>query len=332
MSRRPPLILIADDDRDIVDALSIHCRSIGLAVEFAYDGMTALCKIDELQPNLVVLDVNMPGRTGLDIREVMTSNQFLKSIPVIILTGRGDMDTMRRSHELSTYFVPKCADCWSRVEPLIKELLPEATKHSNRLQSSARDSGQTGPTQTGWRTHPSGTFPKCCIDDLFVMLSTQRSPQSCNPKPDVRKEKADRRPWVLCVDDDRELSHGLKMRLEQHGVRCVRAFAGMQGYLKAFEYSPAAVVLDYELPDGNGDYILRRLKESPATEDIPVIVITGHKNKSLERKMYNLGAEKFFYKPLKWAELWAELQLHLERHAVAKTSLPEGIPCQLDQQ
>lgn len=317
MSRKQPLILIADDDRDMVDALSIHCRSLGLNVEHAYDGATALLKIDELQPSLVVLDVNMPGRSGLDIRKAMTSSPCLKSIPVIILTGYGDLDTMRQSHELLAYYVPKCADFWPRIEPLIKDLIPTLKQESE--SPSNRQAVRVESKQVCLHTAASRTFPKCCIDDLFLGLRPPQDSPSGNADSVDVAQQANRPSWVLCVDDDRGLSHGLKMRLEQQGVKCVRAFAGMEGYLKAFDYSPVAVVLDYELPDGNGDYILRRLKESPATKDIPVIVITGHKNKSLERKMYNLGAAQFFYKPLKWAELWAELQLHLERHATTAT-------------
>src|SRR6185369_9715924 len=100
MSRQPPLVLIADDDRDMVDALSMRCRWLGLVVEHAYDGMNAICKIEELQPNLVVLDENMPGKRGLEIREVMSKDQYLSSIPTVILTGQGNMNIMCRSHDL----------------------------------------------------------------------------------------------------------------------------------------------------------------------------------------------------------------------------------------
>jgi response regulator RpfG family c-di-GMP phosphodiesterase len=67
------------------------------------------------------------------------------------------------------------------------------------------------------------------------------------------------------------------------------------------------------MPDGNGDYVLGRLKENPVTKEIPVIVLTGHRDKCLERKMYNLGADHFFNKPVQWDELWSALQIYIER-------------------
>jgi DNA-binding response OmpR family regulator len=125
------------------------------------------------------------------------------------------------------------------------------------------------------------------------------------PQPEAR-------PWVLCIDDDSDFSFGLKLRLEQQGVDVLRAFAGMEGYRYAFTSPAQAIILDYEMPDGNGDYVLGRLKENPVTKDIPVIVLTGHRDHALERKMYNLGAVAYLTKPVDWEVLWSELRQHLE--------------------
>jgi CheY-like chemotaxis protein len=65
------------------------------------------------------------------------------------------------------------------------------------------------------------------------------------------------------------------------------------------------------MPDGNGEYILRRLKENAATRDIPVVVVTGSRDRMLERKMYNLGAAGYFTKPISWDDFWGKLQHHL---------------------
>ena len=77
------------------------------------------------------------------------------------------------------------------------------------------------------------------------------------------------------MDDDPDFAAMLKLRLQQHGVDVLHAFAGMEGYRFAFTHEAQAIILDQEMPDGNGEYILRRLKESPVTEGIPVIVLTG---------------------------------------------------------
>ena len=121
---------------------------------------------------------------------------------------------------------------------------------------------------------------------------------------------------MLCIDDDPDATMSLKMRLEQRGFGVVRAFAGMDGYRTAFLSPPSAITLDYEMPSGQGDYVLRRLKENPVTQDIPVIVITGRKEKSLERKMRALGAADFLTKPYDWNRLWGTLEQYLSPPAM----------------
>ena len=119
-------------------------------------------------------------------------------------------------------------------------------------------------------------------------------------------------PWILAIDDDEDFSWALKRRLETHGVAVVRAFDGTEGYLTAFSRPADAILLDYEMPNGRGDYVLGRLKDNPVTKDIPVFVITGRKDRALERKMLNLGAAEFLTKPLDFQKLINELSRHVD--------------------
>ncbi len=91
----------------------------------------------------------------------------------------------------------------------------------------------------------------------------------------------------------------------------MRAFAGRDGVRSAFTNQAQAIILDYQMPDGDGAYVLRRLKENPITRDIPVIVMTGLRDRHVERQVTNLGAECFMTKPYDWPKLWAKLQEYL---------------------
>ena len=119
-------------------------------------------------------------------------------------------------------------------------------------------------------------------------------------------------PWVLHIEDDAEFSNALKLRLEHHGVAVVRAFDGTSGYRSAFLRPADAILLDVELPNGCGDYVLERLKGNSATRDIPVIVVTGVVDRSMYRKMMNLGASAYLNKPLDFEELHAELGKYID--------------------
>jgi DNA-binding response OmpR family regulator len=118
-------ILIADDDRNLVDALAVRCRQLGLVVRTAHDARTALNIIFDDRPDVACLDVNMPCGNGLCVCEMLASDSRFVSLPVIVLTGNTDQDTVRRCHNLCAYYVPKCVDLWSRIGPLLQELLPD---------------------------------------------------------------------------------------------------------------------------------------------------------------------------------------------------------------
>ncbi|MEX2287665.1 MAG: response regulator [Planctomycetaceae bacterium] len=116
-------ILIADDDRNLVYALSERCRRLGLNVLTAHDAYTALSLAKSAVPDMICLDVEMPAGNGLSVGEMLTSDAASRFAPIIILTGRNDPETIVRCHNMCIYYVEKCDDVWSRIEPLLQELL-----------------------------------------------------------------------------------------------------------------------------------------------------------------------------------------------------------------
>lgn len=80
-------ILVVDDDRDLVDALSYILHREGYRVTPAYDGEMALKRFAADDPNLVILDANMPGLDGFEVCRRLRGGS---SVPIIMLTGRSD--------------------------------------------------------------------------------------------------------------------------------------------------------------------------------------------------------------------------------------------------
>ncbi len=80
-------ILIVEDDEDIVDVLRRTLRAEGYEVRAALDGPEALEDLDEFAPDLVVLDLGLPGMDGMEVMErIRESNE----VPVLMLTARAD--------------------------------------------------------------------------------------------------------------------------------------------------------------------------------------------------------------------------------------------------
>ena len=81
-------ILIVDDDKNIVRLLKAYLEQAGLATLTAYDGEEAQRVIRRERPDLIVLDLMLPGRDGWDITRWMRGDQQLASIPILMLTAR----------------------------------------------------------------------------------------------------------------------------------------------------------------------------------------------------------------------------------------------------
>ena len=119
-------ILIADDDDDLRCLLAMRCRGLGLEVVTASDGLSALRLACDDPPDIVCMDVNMPGGNGLAACELLAEDPRFSQVPVIVLTGQSDRDIVRRCHGLGSYYVPKCADVWPRIAPILEKFLDDA--------------------------------------------------------------------------------------------------------------------------------------------------------------------------------------------------------------
>jgi DNA-binding response OmpR family regulator len=80
-------ILVVEDERTIADAVAARLRAEGFAVELAHDGPTAVARAEEVRPDLIVLDIMLPGYDGL---EVCRRVQAVRPVPVLMLTARDD--------------------------------------------------------------------------------------------------------------------------------------------------------------------------------------------------------------------------------------------------
>ncbi len=84
----PSRVLVVDDDRSIIKVLRGYLEQAGYQVLTAGDGETALHVLRHDQPDLVVLDLMMPGRDGWDVTRVVRADPVLAAVPIIMLTAR----------------------------------------------------------------------------------------------------------------------------------------------------------------------------------------------------------------------------------------------------
>jgi two-component system, OmpR family, response regulator MtrA len=81
-------LVVADDDRDIRELVAFKLEQGGYQVAQAADGAEALAMITAERPALAVLDVMMPGLTGLDLTRRLRADPETAGLPIILLTAR----------------------------------------------------------------------------------------------------------------------------------------------------------------------------------------------------------------------------------------------------
>lgn len=81
-------VLVVDDEQSIVTLLKYNLETFGYIVEVAYDGEEALEKVNEIQPELVVLDVMLPKKDGIEVCKTIRSDKNL--VPILMLTAKDD--------------------------------------------------------------------------------------------------------------------------------------------------------------------------------------------------------------------------------------------------
>lgn len=82
-------VLVVDDEPNIVLSLEFLMQQAGFEVATALDGETALALVNETPPDLVLLDISLPGISGFEVLEQLRNQTAFKRLPIVMLTAHG---------------------------------------------------------------------------------------------------------------------------------------------------------------------------------------------------------------------------------------------------
>ena len=83
------LVLVVDDERDLRTLLEFNLRQAGYQVVQASTGAEALARARSLRPQVIVLDLNLPDVSGMDVCRLLKGDEATRGIPILMLTARG---------------------------------------------------------------------------------------------------------------------------------------------------------------------------------------------------------------------------------------------------
>ncbi len=106
-------VLVVDDNRDLADSLGVILRLWGHDVAVAYDGNEALERAQSWPPDVVFLDIGLPGVDGFEVARLMRADPDLRRARIIAITGYGRDEDRQRSREVGIdLHLTKPVDPW----------------------------------------------------------------------------------------------------------------------------------------------------------------------------------------------------------------------------
>ena len=92
-------MLIVDDNRDAAESSSALLQAVGYETRVAYDGVAALAEVEAFHPEIVLLDIGLPGMDGLEVARRLGESESGRSALLVAVTGWGQEQDRQRSEE-----------------------------------------------------------------------------------------------------------------------------------------------------------------------------------------------------------------------------------------
>ncbi|MBD3258261.1 response regulator [candidate division GN15 bacterium] len=122
-------VLVVDDEPEITDIVEAFLSDAGYTVNVENQPANALVKAREFLPDVVLLDIMMPGVDGYDICQQLKNDPQLAHVPIIFLTGKDRTDDMGRSFKVGgDMFIKKPFSC-ERLLEIVNIVVMSASSH-----------------------------------------------------------------------------------------------------------------------------------------------------------------------------------------------------------
>ncbi|OHA79593.1 MAG: hypothetical protein A2675_02560 [Candidatus Yonathbacteria bacterium RIFCSPHIGHO2_01_FULL_51_10] len=261
----PKKIFIVEDDNVLRDVLVEKLSKSGYMVESAEDGEIALQKLHAgLAPDLILLDILMPKKNGMEVMEETSVDPVLKNIPIVIISNSGQPVEIERAKALGAKdFLIKAIFDPSEVLEKVRSILGETPTPAPTVGNEKPNFGAT------------------------IIRETAQQGVAEKQKDGL---------GVLVVEDDKFLRELFVRKLFSDGFKVENAIEAKAAFEILERWKPDIILLDLILPGVDGFEILSRIKKDDRLKDIPVIVLSNlGQQEDIDRAM-SLGAQDFMVK------------------------------------
>lgn len=284
--RTPAKILAVDDDPRALEILQAFLGEPDFELVTAMSGQEALGRVMEVSPDLIFLDLMMPGMSGHEVLKELKIHKETSVVPVVILTSVGEGGEREKAlREGADDFLTKPID---QRELLIR------TRNLLKVRYLHQDLERT----LNYLYELEAARPADEPSHDFMSVPASGSPS----------------PKILVVEDEfleRAIYGDL---LRQHGYKVIPATTASQALDLLKDETVDVILVDLVLPGMSGLELIERLKV--VTPETPVIVVTAHPSSNNAITALKLGAFDYIVKGFK-----NEVMLHAIKRAVEKRNL-----------
>jgi CheY-like chemotaxis protein/signal transduction histidine kinase len=271
-------ILLVEDHKAQSQALKDLMQSQGITVDQAFDGESAFRMLHENEYQCVILDLNLPDISGLDLLDKIKEVDRFASLPVIINTAMElDKTSVNRLMHYANAMVVKTNKSSDR-------LIDEVNLFLNKISETA------------------------------IAPAAQASPAvPAKPKTLTKGKDAIKGKKVLIVDDDMRNIFALSSALQSYDLNVEIANDGEEAIAKLEEIRDIDIVLmDIMMPKMDGYEATRHIRKQNKWAKLPVIALTAKAMKDDREKCIAAGANDYITKPVDMDRLISLMQLWLE--------------------
>ncbi|MGD2121686.1 MAG: response regulator [Gemmatimonadota bacterium] len=287
-------VLLVDDEEDYVKTMAERMDMRDLQSTVALSGEAALEVLETDPPDVIVLDLRMPGMHGMEVLEKVKRDH--PHIQVIILTGHGGEKEEREARRLGAFeYVQKPADLGSLVDTI-----QGAWRRSiQAAKEFIKDQGEEFDRSMTAAALAEGGMP----DEARKVME-----QAHGLAREARAEEAEakRALKILLVDDEEDYVRTMAERLKMRDLGSDVALNGEEALAMLEGELPDVMVLDLKMPGIGGLEVLEAVKGRYPS--VQVIILTGHGSEKERAEALRLGAFAYLQKPVDIQDLMAEVR------------------------
>ncbi len=357
-SSSPRRVMLVDDNALVLGMAGDLLHAGGYAVQLLMYPTLTVPTAQQFKPHLIILDMNMPVLSGREVLRSFKTFEETSDVPVVFLTSQLSPREQVRAFKGGVVdvwakpFGPQHVERLSEVFIMLDAmergptLSPTATRRYLLLKFFYREQ-LTGSliVNPGTPFEGRAIFEKgivtwgrmgpledeAAIEEMLCLEDgSWRWEEGMTALP-VRKGAATSsryRPRVLLVDDDPELRKLYGLQLERSGFDVVAAEQGEEALRLALEQPFDVMVADLNMPVLDGWGLIKLLKSSARTRELPVLVLSAHDDYRETLKAARSGAHDYLRKSGHSEELIERVRALAGPRVVAWENLRNGLPLQ----